>query len=370
MKYTFRIAFLAIFTVLISCAKQPVEQGAYTYETKAFQDWMAQYMPNIPQVADKEGLFMTTPVGSAADAVGVSDTCWVRVNYTLRTFNAAKLDGLGNYVYTRDQAIAEQMGWYADSVQYITEYVNAAPRNYSLTEAQRYALTQMKEGDAVKIYSTSGYTFGSNGYTGFSGTLTTENYGFSGGSVPANKPCVIDMKLVKVVENPKKLELNAVEKFALANTIVTDLKDSLATGLYYKIFEMEGDLTDYNRDTMVIDDTISYWFTSWIVNPEDGTKTFYQTNNDSIALANNRLPYLNGELRTIMLIKDGGAQNRVLYKMKKGDKAIFISTSTYIGNSAGDFSSVPYLQPYTPVYYEVETAAVLKKKDEEDKDKK
>lgn len=56
MKHTFRIAFFALFTVLISsCAKQPEDPGTYTYETKAFQDWMAKYLPTVPQVAGKIG---------------------------------------------------------------------------------------------------------------------------------------------------------------------------------------------------------------------------------------------------------------------------------------------------------------------------
>lgn len=209
-------AALAGISMLVSCAKDPVENTS-RYETNALRAWIAQHrkdlLSNFQQVGDS-GYYVEVLDEGKEGARPISDTSiWVRFNATARDLN-------GDIVLTRNADDAKLLNTFTRYTRYVPFYRYCGEGNSGLLEgvwlAMRNALSlddgarevRLRLGSEVNLYLPSillgGELSGSGGYEGET-------------TLSGNRPVILHLEITDTVVNPLSREGRDVDDFCTLN---------------------------------------------------------------------------------------------------------------------------------------------------------
>lgn len=347
LRITSRLApLIALVLIVTSCAEK-AETDITKYNRESFDGWMAKYAPSATPINEIYMEFVER--GAAGNAAPIAEHCYVRLNYTGRTFDQT-------IFVTRDQATSTLLGRFAYSTHYTDDYAQFSANNKKFCAGLRFALEQMREGDSARIYipSNLGYASGSEfpggqyAYTGQQkpggGTMPGPAYAY------LMRPTIFDVRLKKVDYDPFVAERQRVEDYAKLNWGATK-PDTL--GLFIRIIKENptGDL---------LKDSSAYMYYQQYF-PDDNF--LIETNVDSVARKHH--VYTTDETASYepILISsitgDVNVSNKAFFfakeRMRKGETAEVISISNWAYGSVGVVSKTPEILPYQSVKYIVYT---------------
>lgn len=348
-------AFTYIFFVLlagslaVSCAKE-TEFDSNEFQAGAFSRWMKKYHPDVPLLTGQYAGIYAEWLEKNPDGPELREGYWFELNYTARDQN-------GDIYYTRSLPFARQIfGSTLDhTIHYVPELIQYQPNSMSYTypEGQIKMLTQMNEGDSLRLYLPPAWGYG-NGYYGFNYTKSS-HYGYSPSTaaVSAESGLIIDMRLNRVIKDINLYEREQVARFTEDSLGITDPADSVALGIYLKksVTNPEGDSVKLKNCTA------SVYYTGRFL---DGH--VFDTNVDSVARAHNIVGN-SGPLK-IRPNNDTDyipAFGKALVNMLTGEKARFVTISDQAYGSEGStHSSGGYvvIPPYTPLVFEIYVESV------------
>lgn len=347
-------AFTCIFFILlagglaVSCAKED-EFDSNEFQKGAFDRWMEKYHPDVPLLTGQyEGIYAEW-LEKNPDGLKLREGYWFELDYTSRDQN-------GDIFYTRSRSYARQLFgfWFDYAIHYVPERIQYHPNSmsYIYPEGQIKMLSQMHEGDSVRLYLPPAWGYG-YGYYGFTYT-TSSHFGFSPttAKVSPSSGMIIDMRLNRVIKDIDLYEREQVARFAVDSLEITDPADSIALGIYLKkqVRNPEGDSVKLDTSTASV-----YYTTRFL----DGH--VIDTNVDSVAKANH-IAGSNGPWK--VRPNSSGiipAMRKALIHMLSGEKARFVTVSDQAYGTEGNTDSnkgYVVIPPYTPLQFEIYVESV------------
>ena len=242
MKFKLRtlVAGAVVALTVFSCARQ--EMMTYTEaENTTLAAWVQKYAPNAEKYNDNmyiEWIERNTNPGPADSLVEVGD--WVRVKYTVKTL-------AGSVVNTRDEQVARIEGTYTPFTHYSPQLVYMNDPNVTMLEGQYEALQKMRRGDIARLYLSSTYAYGPNGFG--------DDVGYGGqNKLQAQVPVIIDsFTLVDFEADPIITEQKAVDEWVFQNWGL-EKKDTIKSNFYMQLlppFPMQRDSIATKLDSVV-----------------------------------------------------------------------------------------------------------------------
>lgn len=267
-----KIVFVAAMAVAmtIGCARN-TGLDTSEHENEALAAWMDKNYEGWQNSKD----WMRTSDGTyilwlrRAQLEGKADTVlasgdWVRINYT-----GKRLDG--SVFYTRSEAVAKIQGTYSRRTHYVPDFVHLYQDNALLPKGIYEALTNMKNGDMVRVIMPSGSYMSSSGYS-------STNVGYNGQfGLPGDVPVIVDsLEIMEVVKYPVKVEEDNVAEYVQRNWNMNPA-DSLEghVGLYVQLQNPY----PFKRDSVVKDSTLTCYYKAYFL---DGF--VFDSNIDSVQM--------------------------------------------------------------------------------------
>lgn len=334
---------IALVLFAASCADK-ARTDLNKQDRESFDGWMAKYAPGATPV---DQIYMEFVERGALDnSAPVLEHCYVRLNYTGRTFDQT-------IFVTRNQEISTLLGRFAYSTHYADDYAQFSANNKKFCEGFRFALEHMREGDSARIYIPSNMGYGSGSEFPGGGYAYTGQQKPGGGTMPGPaysyliRPIILDVRLKKVDYDPFVAERHRVEEYAKTNWNMTKA-DTL--GLFIRIIK-ENPAGDPLKDSSAY-----MYFQQYF--PEDNF--LITTNVDSIAREHH--VYTSNEEEnsyTPILVTSIDGEANIAHKayffakerMRKGETAEVISISNWAYGSSGAVSNKPEVLPYQAVKY-------------------
>ncbi len=266
MKISPRALAIAASILLCSCAKNfsadyaAAEQEALDAWVESLGDQSIERMPSGIWVK------MLSPVNGEAPLLEEND--WADITYMGYLLPALPDPAAkGSVFVTRDSLTAAYQGSTGlYRTHYGTQKVWVSPKGSEITQAMFEALMMIKEGETIRVYTTSRLMFGSS--------PSNYSYGYQGQMVlPANKPCYLDITLNKVIHDVQQDEDDQVDAFAQQCLNFTSA-DLLKDNFYLRRYPENIDADSISKDS-----TVKIWYVGRML---DGF--VFGTNIDSIAL--------------------------------------------------------------------------------------
>ena len=325
-KRSWKILTLAVASLLaVSCAEKPKDDMG-GIEQMSLDAWMAAY--GSPEAQKRpNGMYVET-LTEAADpaALTAEKDSWIQLNYT-----GMLLDG--SVYVSRSEEVARLEGTFSRRVHYVPQLLQVTESSYFLNKGQYEGLLGMKEGEKTRLYLPPALAYGSSG--------TSISDGYQGqSSVPANRPIMVDMELVRVFDDPTEYENKQVDEYAAANWQMA-VNDTIKPHFFLDIYS-----SDVYGDAITTDSTTSIYYVASFL---DGF--VLDTNIDSVALRAFGSELTDAEALSYTPV-DGDlitAFYEAVTRMKYGDRARMVFTSLYGYGTDGNYSGSTQVDPYTPL---------------------
>ncbi|MCC8018619.1 MAG: hypothetical protein LIO85_02440 [Rikenellaceae bacterium] len=348
------LLFVAGFTA-VSCGER--ESVSYTEtELESFEAWMAKYINTDP--ADKVATEL--PYGGYIQWLHTDNTVaeirpewgdYVEINY--RGMLLSDWDHeleRGSIFMTRWEEDAERLGTFNYYCHYVPQLIIHNLNNYIMPSMQQ-ALQLMKQGDVVRLYLPSDQSSVVSGLT--FDTSSNSNTGYGGNTTqPTLVPVIVEMELVRVVEQPQTDEERFVIEYAATEWGQT-VADSVRQYIFMNIEE------ETSTDIAGPDSSLTVYYAARLA--YDGF--LLGTNIDSIAEKNNRTAST-----YVSYTPSSGSDNSDTYlavqalseifetgEVTYGSWVEFITTSMFAFGSTGQdpASTTTEILPYQPLIYTI-----------------
>ncbi len=332
-------ALMAGLVAMGSCAKSPTTDNT-DRELASLEAWINKYHPETISMGDG-GYYKLVEAGESNIKPSLGD--WVRVNYTAKT-----LDGV--YYKNYYKTIAYDLGTFAYTTHFVPEYVQYDSAAWTHTEGMFRGVGMLNVGDSVSLYLASSLGYGTVGTSvdanGFEGELQT---------ILPNTSININMKLMEVVKDPEMAEQNEVESYA-QKVLNISAADSIEYGYYLKVIEPNPEGEPIGSDSLVYIRYSGYFLDGFV----------FDTNDEEVAIASKR--GTENDTYTLFQYQSSGdgtdatsdslsvirSWSESILKMRKGERAIILSTSDWAYDSIGSSAGTTMINPYTPLLFDIE----------------
>ena len=194
---------LTIAAIFSSCKKDEVDYAAI--EQKTLSEYLQLNYPNV--TADKDGLYTV----EETEGTGISP---LPESYVLVNYSIAKISGPINKIIfdTNNETIARDNRLYSDRIHYTPTVWKAN----EMLNGIKLALNKMKEGGKAKFIMPSNLAYGDK----------------EAGYLPAYSTLIVEIELVKVIDNIDTYETNVILKHIEDSPLEFNLTES---GVYLAI---------------------------------------------------------------------------------------------------------------------------------------
>lgn len=339
-----RTSFIIVIAATVfGCAKRDSE-GENMLEQKSLDAWMKQHAPLVERLPS--GVYQHIEPNPSGTAIAPGD--WVLINYLGTTLD-------GNVFVNRDKDRAKVLGTFSYKTPYVPQIFYYGEKNTGIMSAQYDAMGKMRQGERAKLYVPShmGYgAYGSSFTNGYQGEV----------NLAANRPFIYDMQIVEVIKDIKVWEKDLAGDYAVRNNIATSVTDTLKDGLYFKLMnKVEPTKGEGAEEDKPIgeDEVVDIYYKGFFLD-----NFVFDTNIDTVAIKHwnshdndfKPMSFKASDGATIAAFKEA------VLKMKKGESAVIVFTSTWGYGASG---STPFIQPYSPLAFYIKIKEAEKEDEEE-----
>lgn len=325
------IEILSVVILFVACATAPPDPTVGLEEV-SFNKWVAEHAPNAVKMPSGIYIEYIERAPESSTTKPIVDTSWLEVNYTGRILN-------GTIFVSRSEAISRQLGDWLATTHWVPDYTYFSNYNAKYCRGMNLALLDMHPGDSVRVYIPTSLSY----------MNTVYNSAYLGEvSEYSSRPLYYDIRLKRIINDPKEHELKTVEMYASLNWGLA-ATDTLKQGAYWRKTRLCP-----NADTVALHATVD-------LNKSDLFLDGFMlgTTLDSVAKArgiwvsNPSVPY-----EPLSINVDAADQDSLVIKaimmMRYGEEAeiVTISKRTSTGTE-GDPSSTPQINPYSPRLYQI-----------------
>lgn len=246
------IGSLAVSFILNACAKSE-STDTDAVQQEALEAWLAVNAPDAKHLGD--GIYYEVLTEAPAGAVGINNTGYITLNYTLKNLN-------GQVGYTRSESIARRQGTFTAFTHYVPMFAQIATtesENTTLMTGVYRAVLEMKIGDVWRLYLPSKY--------GVVNSSVSNAFGYGGETtLAANRPIIVDdLEVVTYTLDPETRENTVFD--ATVNKVFQGLQTvSLEDRMLMEVYRTTPDVTDsegnvYNPNEIPADSIAQLYYT-------------------------------------------------------------------------------------------------------------